>query len=201
VPSNRTSAARSWSCTIDKHHRAYVKRANDTLERLAEERRTNDFQRLAALEHALAFNVSGHILHSIFWQNLMPKGGGCPEGVLAKQLDDDFGGFDAFRSQLTRAATTILGSGWAALVWDSVGRKLLTTQIHDHQSEITQAGIPLMVLDAWEHAYYLQYRNEKAKFFEAVWDLWNWQDVAARFAVAQRVDLGLEKVVAATPAP
>ena len=110
--------------------------------------------------------------------------------------DQQVGGrFDAFKRQLTEAALTIMGSGWAALEWDPIGKRLVVTQIHDHQSEITQASLPLLVLDAWEHAYYLQYRNEKAKFFEAVWKLWSWKDVAARFASAQKVDLNLEEVL------
>jgi Fe-Mn family superoxide dismutase len=180
----------------DKHHAAYVKGANDALTQLEEVRRTDDFRRISALEHLLAFNVSGHVLHSLFWQNLMPKGGGRPAGELAQAIDRDFGNFDSFRKQLTQAAATITGSGWAALSWDPLGRRLMTTQIHDHQSETTQAGVPLLVLDAWEHAYYLQYFNEKAKFFEAVWNLWNWNDVAARLRVAQGIDLKLENVIA-----
>jgi Fe-Mn family superoxide dismutase len=181
----------------DKHHRAYVKGANEALDQLSEARRTDEYGRIAALEHALAFHVSGHILHSIFWQNLTPDGGGKPEGALAQAIDRDFGGFDPFKAQLQHAAVSIMGSGWAALCWDPVGQRLVTAQIHDHQSEITQAGVPLLVLDAWEHAYYLQYKNEKAKFFEAVWNLWNWDDVAARYEVAQRIDLGLDQVVEA----
>jgi len=185
----------------DKHHRAYVNGANKAIDELREARQKDDFARIAQLERALAFNVSGHVLHSIFWQNLSPKGGGQPKGELSQAIGRDFGGFDAFRSQLVQAAMTIMGSGWAALVWDPIGRRLVTAQIHDHQSEITQSGIPLLVLDAWEHAYYLQYKNEKGKFFAAVWNLWNWDDVAARFALARKVDLRLADVVEPAPAP
>jgi len=179
----------------DKHHAAYVKGANDALEKLAAARQKSDFATIALFERQLAFNVSGHVLHSIFWCNLSPDGGDRPTGALAQQIDGDLGSFDAFKKQLTQAAVTIMGSGWAALEWDPVGRRLVTTQIHDHQSETTQAGLPLLVLDAWEHAYYLQYRNEKAKFFDAVWNLWNWNDVAARFAAVQQLDLRLEQVL------
>jgi Fe-Mn family superoxide dismutase len=84
-----------------------------------------------------------------------------------------------------------MGSGWAALVWDPVIRRLGTTQIHDHQSEVTQGSVPLLVLDAWEHAYYLQYQTDKKRYFEAIWNLWNWNDVARRFEAAQKVDLRL----------
>jgi len=180
----------------DKHHAAYVKGANEAIAQLEEVRRSDDFRRISALEHLLAFNVSGHVLHSLFWQNLSPEGGDKPTGELGQAIDRDFGSFASFRKQLTQAAITITGSGWAALSWDPLSRRLVTTQIHDHQSETTQAGVPLLVLDAWEHAYYLQYFNEKAKFFEAVWNLWNWNDVAARFRVAQGVDLKLENVIA-----
>ncbi len=174
-----------------KHHLAYVNGANQALEGLKEAQETKNFARIAALEHALAFNLSGHILHSLFWKNLSPNGGGKPEGDLARTIDRDFGSFEGFKSQFVNAAMTTMGSGWAALVWDPTGQRLITTEIHDHQSEMTPGGIPLMVLDAWEHAYYLQYQNEKAKFFEAVWNVWNWKDIGERFNKVRSVDVGL----------
>jgi Fe-Mn family superoxide dismutase len=175
-----------------KHHAAYVKNSNDVLEKLDEARRKEDFSRVAALERTLAFNLSGHILHSIFWQNMAPKGGGIPSGDFVNALQKDFGNFERFRKQLTEVASTIMGSGWAALVWEPIGKRLLITQIYDHQSNLAQAGIPLMVLDAWEHAYYLQYQNRKTEFFEAVWNIWNWQDISARYALAvqTRIQIG-----------
>jgi superoxide dismutase, Fe-Mn family len=178
----------------DKHHGAYVKKANQTLEQLDEARSKEDFTRLAALERALAFNLSGHVLHSIFWQNLAPKAGGRPSGELAAAIQRDFGGFDALQRQVRAAASTIMGSGWAALVWEPLGQRLLVTQIYDHQSNLNQGGIPLMVLDAWEHAYYLQYENRKADFFEAVWNLWNWKDIEQRFHETRSLQLGLAAV-------
>src|SRR6185295_6395604 len=128
----------------------------------------------------------------IFWQNLSPKGGGEPGGELAAAIKRDFGSFASFKKQLTQAAETSMGSGWGALVWEPNLQSLLTVQIHDHQSHTIQGSTPLLVLDAWEHAYYLQYQNEKAKFFEAIWNVWNWEDVAARFAEAQRATLKLD---------
>jgi len=175
----------------DKHHAAYVKEANDTLEQLDEARHKGDLGRLAFLERALAFNLSSHILHSIFWQNLTPKCGGRPDGELAAAIERDFGGFDQLKRQMVQAASTIMGSGWAALVWEPVGHRLLTTQIYDHQSNLSQGGIPLLVLDAWEHAFYLQYQNRKAEFFEAVWNVWNWTDAAARFRAVKDMDVKL----------
>lgn len=181
----------------DKHHRAYVNGANRALADLTEARGKGDYARIAALEHALAFNVSGHVLHSLFWQNLTPNGGGRPNGALAEQIQDDFGSFDAFKAQMTRAAATITGSGWAALVWDPASARLIVVQIHDHQSEVAQGSVPLMVLDAWEHAYYLQYRNEKTKYFDAVWNLWNWEDVSQRYLASRNVSLNLARVAQA----
>jgi Fe-Mn family superoxide dismutase len=177
----------------DKHHAAYVTGANTALGQLDEARATGDFTRIAAFERALAFNLSGHILHSIFWTNLMPPskgGGGEPDGELARAITKDFGSFELFKRQLTEVAATIMGSGWGALIWEPLGGRLMTTQIYDHQSNLSQAGVPLMVIDAWEHAYYLQYKNEKKAFFETVWQLWNWKDIAARFDKARKVDLG-----------
>lgn len=180
----------------DKHHAGYVKGANEALDKLDEARDKEDFTRLGALEKALAFNLSGHVLHSLFWQNLTPKGGGQPEGELARALKRDFGSFERFKKQLTEVAGTIMGSGWAALVWEPMGQRLLTTQIYDHQSNLAQGGIPLMVLDAWEHAFYLQYQNRKTEFFDAIWNVWNWEDVAKRFDAATQVDLSVAGAVA-----
>ena len=172
-----------------KHHKAYVEKANDTLDQLAEARDKMDFSKLAGLEKALAFNLSGHVLHSIFWKNLAPKGGGRPQGELLDLINRDFGRFEAFQKQMTEVAATVMGSGWAVLMWEPLAQRLITCQIYDHQSNIGQGSLPLMVIDAWEHAYYLQYKNAKTEFFNAVWNLWNWQDVGARLQAARRVDL------------
>jgi Fe-Mn family superoxide dismutase len=172
-----------------KHHKAYVEKANETLDKLAESRDKDDFSKLAGLEKALAFNLSGHVLHSIFWKNLKPRGGGRPQGDLLERINHDFGSFEAFQKQMTEVAATVMGSGWAALVWEPMAQRLLACQIYDHQSNLSQGSLPLMVIDAWEHAYYLQYKNAKTEFFKAVWNLWNWQDVTARLQSARKVDL------------
>ena len=176
--------ARIMQLHHDKHHAAYVEGANRTLDDLAEARARGDVARTAPLERALAFNVSGHVLHSLFWKNMAPKAGDRPSGALAQAIDEDLGGFDAFRRSLTAAASTIMGSGWGALVWEPVAKRLVTAQIYDHQGNSLVGSVPLLVLDAWEHAYYLQYQNRKADFFEAVWSVWNWKDVEARFEAA-----------------
>jgi len=180
-----------------KHHAAYVKKANETLEKMDEAREKGDFTRIASLEKALAFNLSGHLLHSVFWKNLMPKGGGRPAGPMADAIGQDFGSFEGLKAQLTEVAGSVMGSGWGALVYEPMAGRLLTCQIYDHQSNLAQAGVPLLVIDAWEHAYYLQYKTEKAKFFEAVWNLWNWDDVSERYRAARKMNLlipeGVEK--------
>ena len=135
-----------------KHHAAYVKNANEAAVRLEEATVTEDYTPLAALERSLAFNLSGHILHSIFWKNLEPKGGGKPDGDLGRAIERDFGSFEHFRGRMVAVASGIMGSGWAALTWEPLSERLLITQIYDHQSNLNQAGVPLMVIDAWEHA-------------------------------------------------
>jgi len=174
----------------DKHHAAYVAGANATLDKLTEARASGDYGSIVGLEKTLAFNVSGHVLHSIFWKNLSPDGGDKPEGELAAALDEYFGDFESFKAQLNQASTTVQGSGWGVLAWEPLGRRLLIEQVYDHQGNIGQGAVPLLVFDAWEHAFYLQYKNVKADFFNALWNIVNWPDVAARLAAAGAVSLG-----------
>jgi len=179
----------------DKHHAGYVKGANTAIEKLDEAREKEDFTRVAAMEKALAFNLSGHVLHSLFWQNLTPKANDRPSGALSERITNDFGSFERLKKQMNEVAGTIMGSGWAALVWEPLAGRLLTTQIYDHQSNLAQGGIPLMVIDAWEHAFYLQYQNRKTEFFDAIWNCWNWKDVAERFEAARQVNVELTGAV------
>lgn len=173
----------------DKHHDTYVKGANATLEKLAAARAEDDFGAVVGLEKTLAFNVSGHVLHSIYWQNMSPDGGGTPEGELSAAIVDGFGSFEAFQQQLTEVTDTVQGSGWGALAWDPVGHRLLTEQVYDHQGNVGQGAVPLLVIDIWEHAYYLQYQNVKADYISAFWNLINWPDVAHRFEAARSLEL------------
>lgn len=165
----------------DKHHAAYVGGANTTLERLAEARDKQLWNGLVGLEKTLAFNLSGHLLHSIFWKNLSPDGGERPDGELAEAIAENFGSFEAFAAQLTTATTTVQGSGWGVLAWEPLGRRLVVEQVYDHQGNVGVGSVPLLVFDAWEHAYYLQYRNVRPDYVKRLWDLVNWSDVAARF--------------------
>jgi superoxide dismutase, Fe-Mn family len=174
-----------------KHHKTYVEGANTVLEKLEHARATGDFGSINQLEKNLAFHLSGHILHSIFWKNLSPAGGGKPDAELAAAIDEQFGSYDAFKAQLTEAANNVQGSGWGALSWEPVGQRLIVEQVYDHQGNVGQGGPPLLVLDMWEHAYYLQYENRKAEWVDAFWELVDWDDVDTRFGAALTVDLAL----------
>jgi len=172
-----------------KHHAAYVAGANTTLEKLEEARAKGDYAAIVGLEKTLAFNISGHVLHSIFWTNLSPEGGDRPTGDLAAKIDVDFGSFDAFQAHMTQASTTVQGSGWGALAYEPLGDRLVVTQVYDHQSNLTNGSVPIFVIDAWEHAWYLQYKNVKADYVTALWNIINWDDVARRFAAAKATSL------------
>jgi len=174
----------------DKHHAAYVTGANTTVEKLEEARSKEDFGGLVGLEKTLAFNVSGHVLHSMFWKNLSPDGGDRPTGDLAAAIDEHFGSFEAFQGQLGQAAVLVQGSGWGALAWEPLGKRLVVEQVYDHQANLAHGGVPLLVFDVWEHAYYLQYRNVRADFVKALWNIVNWADVSERFTKAQQSSLG-----------
>jgi Fe-Mn family superoxide dismutase len=169
----------------DKHHKTYVQDANSTLEELEAARAADDFGAIVGLEKTLAFNVSGHVLHSTYWQNMSPDGGGQPGGDLAAAIDSEFRSFKSLKTQLTEVTRTVQGSGWGALAWDPLGGRLLTEQIYDHQGNVGQGAVPLLVIDIWEHAFYLQYKNVKADYIDAFWNLVNWPDVERRFASAQ----------------
>jgi Fe-Mn family superoxide dismutase len=173
-----------------KHHQAYVDGANATRESLAEARANGDFEKLNQLQKNLAFNVSGHILHSIFWRNMEPANDRSPSEVLEQEIDRAFGSLDALRGQFLAAGTSIQGSGWAALSWEPVSGSLMVEQVYDHQGNIGNGTMPLLVMDMWEHAFYLQYRNEKKRWAEAFWELINWRDVSGRLEGVRGVDLG-----------
>jgi Fe-Mn family superoxide dismutase len=168
-----------------KHHAAYVKGANDTLDRLAETRSTGDFSSLVGLEKTFAFNLSGHVLHTIFWENLSPDGGDRPAGELSAAIDEHFGSFEAFSKQLSSATATVQGSGWGVLAWEPLSRRLVVEQVYDHHGNVGMNTTPLLVFDAWEHAYYLQYRNVRPDYVQKLWSLVNWSDVTRRFDEAR----------------
>jgi superoxide dismutase, Fe-Mn family len=171
-----------------KHHKAYVDKANAALEKLSAAREKADMTSIPALERALAFNLSGHVLHALYWQNMSPEGGGTPDGELGAAIEDSFMSFDGFKQQMTEAVNSTMGSGWGALVWEPVAKRLLVTQIYDHQSNFANGSLPIYVIDAWEHAYYLQYNNKKDEYAKAIWNVANWADVSKRLACAVEFD-------------
>ena len=174
-----------------KHHQAYVTGANAALAALAEARDKNELGSVNTLEKDLAFNLGGHVNHSIFWTNMSPDGGDKPTGDLASAIDDQFGSFDKFTAHFTAAAMGVQGSGWAALMWDSIGKNLIINQFFDQQANFAAGTVPLLLLDVWEHAYYLDYKNVRADYVKAFWNIANWSNVADRFATAREKTAGL----------
>ncbi|MDR1152991.1 MAG: superoxide dismutase, partial [Bifidobacteriaceae bacterium] len=139
----------------DKHHAAYVAGANQAVEQIAEAEATGRYATIGSLQKNLAFNLAGHVNHTIFWTNLAPDAPGGPDGDLAAAIDRAFGSFGAFQAHFTAVATSIQGSGWAMLAWEPLGGRLMVEQVYDHQSNVAPAAVPLLVLDMWEHAFYL----------------------------------------------
>ncbi len=174
-----------------KHHQAYVAGTNTALEQLAEARSANALGTVNMLSKNLAFNLAGHVNHSVFWTNMSPDGGDKPTGELASAIDEFFGSFDAFRAHFAAVALGIQGSGWTILAWESIGQKLIIEQLYDHQGNLAAGTVPLLLLDMWEHAFYLQYRNVKADYVNAWWNVVNWADAQARFIKARTQTAGL----------
>jgi Fe-Mn family superoxide dismutase len=184
-------SARIMELHHSKHHAAYVAGANGALDAMAQARDTNSFANINRLEKDLAFHLGGHINHSIFWTNLSADGGDKPTGELAAALDEFFGSFDKFVAHFTAASMGIQGSGWGVLSWDPIGRRLIIQQLFDQQGNTAQATTPLLQLDMWEHAFYLDYVNVKADYVKAFWNIVNWNNVAARFVAARSGSDGL----------
>lgn len=170
----------------DKHHNTYVNGANSALEKLEAAREADDLAAINQFSKDLAFNLGGHTNHSVFWTNMGPDGGGEPEGELAVAIAENFGSFAAFKKHFSTAATGLQGSGWAVLAWDSISSRLVIFQLFDQQGNVPVGITPLLMLDMWEHAFYLDYQNVKADYVKAWWNVVNWQNVAARFDNAEK---------------
>ena len=172
----------------DKHHAGYVSGANAALEALEEARKAGNAEdKIATISKNLAFNLGGHINHSLFWKNLAPKQDGRPEGELAAAIDEGFGSFEQFQKEFNAAATSIQGSGWAVLAWDMLSQRLVIQQVtNGHQDNHALTLIPLLLLDMWEHAFYLQHKNVKGDYVKAFWNVVNWEEVQKRFADASK---------------
>ncbi len=174
-----------------KHHQTYVTGANTAIAALAEARGKGDLANVNKLEKDLAFNLGGHVNHSIFWTNMSPDGGDKPTGDLAAAIDDQFGSFDAFAAHFTATALGVQGSGWSVLAYDVIGQQLAIFQLFDQHGNVPLGLVPLLMLDVWEHAYYLDYRNVRADYVKAFWNIVNWDNVARRYAIAREKTDGL----------
>lgn len=196
LPYDYAALEPSISATImelhhSKHHAAYVTGANAALVAMAEARESGNLANINKLEKDLAFNLGGHVNHSIFWTNMSPNGGDKPTGDLAAAIDDQFGSFDAFRAHFTAVAMGVQGSGWAVLAWDSLGQRLIIVQFFDQQANMPAGVVPLLMLDVWEHAYYLDYKNVRADYVNAFWNIVNWENVSSRFDTSRKQTPGL----------
>jgi len=168
----------------DKHHQGYVDGLNEAEEKVKQAREAGDFSDIRAICDALAFNYSGHLFHSIFWTCMSPDGGGEPEGSLAEQIEKDFGDLETFKDQFLAATNSVQGSGWGVLAWQPLGSQLVILQAEKHQN-LAQWGVtPILVLDVWEHAYYLQYQNRRKEFTDGFFDVVDWESVRERFEKA-----------------
>jgi Fe-Mn family superoxide dismutase len=168
----------------EKHHQAYVNGANAILEKLDKARKEGSDLDVKSTLKSLSWNLGGHVLHSLFWENLKPKGGGIPSGMLAEAIRKEFGSFERFKKEFTEAAVSVEGSGWAALAYEMQTERLFMMQIEKHNMNLFATFPILMVLDVFEHAYYIDYKNDRARFVENFWSIVNWDAVNRRFEEA-----------------
>jgi len=172
----------------DIHHAAYVKGANDALAELETIRREggDQIRRVRAVTDALSFNLSGHLLHNVFWSNMAKDGGGepAPDSAIARMISRDFGSHAAFWGNFAAAAVQVQGSGWGILALEPASRRLMILQAEKHQNTGVWGVVPLLVLDVWEHAYYLSYQNRRADYIKAFANVIHWQDVEQRLRSA-----------------
>ena len=170
-----------------KHHQSYVDGLNKAENSLVKARQSRDFSLVKHWSRELAFHGSGHYLHTIFWNNMSPNGGGKPRGTLLKEIEKYFGSFEAFKKHFSEAAKAVEGVGWAILVWSPRSRHLEILQSERHMILTQWDTIPLLALDVWEHAYYLQYKNNKGEYVDNWWNVVNWNDVEERLAKAKQL--------------
>jgi Fe-Mn family superoxide dismutase len=171
----------------DKHHQSYVDGLNKAETKLAEARKSGNFDLVKHWERELAFNGAGHYLHTIFWNVMSPQGGGRPTGALLDAIERSFGSYEAFKAQFTEAATKVEGGGWAILVWSPRSRRLEILTAEKHQNLSQWDVVPLLALDVWEHAYYLKHQNNRADYIKDWWKVVNWPYVSERYAAARKL--------------
>ncbi len=170
-----------------KHHKAYVTNLNQALEKYHQAESKNDVASMIALQPAIRFNGGGHINHSIFWTILKPfakSGKEMPQGALMKMIEKDFGSLDSFKEKMTAATVGIQGSGWGWLGYHKGFKKLEITTCSNQDPLSTQQLVPILGIDVWEHAYYLQYKNVRADYVKAIWQILDWDHIEERFGKA-----------------
>ncbi len=171
-----------------KHHQAYVNNLIKALEQYAEAEQKQDLGTMIALQSAIKFNGGGHVNHSIFWTNLAPKnkgGGEAPQGELVEAINQEFGSLQTLIDQLSAKAVAIQGSGWGWLGYDKANKRLALATCDNQDPLSTKGLIPLLGIDVWEHAYYLQYKNVRADYVKNIWNIVNWKNVAERYQNAK----------------
>nr|WP_307847724.1 superoxide dismutase [Metabacillus bambusae] len=171
----------------DKHHKSYVDGLNKAEKEMQKARKSNNFDLIKHWEREAAFHGAGHYLHTIFWTIMSPNGGGKPSGMLMREINQSFGSFEKFKAHFTEAANNVEAVGWAILVWSPRSRRLEILQAEKHQNLSQWDVVPILVLDVWEHAYYLQYKNERKKYVDNWWNIVNWREVERRFHEAQQL--------------
>lgn len=172
----------------DKHHAGYVNGLNGTLTKLDAARKAGDLGHIQALSRALAFHGCGHLLHTLYWSSMAPESK-APSGELRKAIEASFGTVEAMSNQLGAASRTAAGSGWGLLVWEPLGRRLMVVQVEKHENQHLVGAVPLLVIDVWEHAYYLKYQNRRADYVAAVMKIINWEEVARRLDQARQATM------------
>lgn len=169
------------------HHLGYVNGLNNALAKLEEARSNNDFGLVKHWSREISFNGGGHFLHTLFWSVMSPNGGGEPtSAALKSQIDKDFGSYNGFQRHFLAASNSVEGGGWGVLAWEPVGKRLIVHQVEKQQDLSTWTSVPLLMVDVWEHAYYLKYQNRRAAYTEAFMNVVNWDEVARRFDVAMK---------------
>jgi Fe-Mn family superoxide dismutase len=169
----------------DKHHAGYVKNFNIALRKLSEARESGDYGLIKHWSRELAFHGSGHVLHTLYWANMSPKGGGKPKGELLEAIHKSFGGFDTFAAQFAAATNAVEASGWGILAFEPFRGYLVVLQAEKHQDLAIWGVYPLLVCDVWEHAYYLKYQNRRAEYVKNFFNLISWEEVAKRYEMAK----------------
>jgi Fe-Mn family superoxide dismutase len=170
-----------------EHHKSYVEGLNNAELELEKARVNGDFSLVKHWERELAFHGSGHYLHAMFWENMMPNGGIIPQGEILNDINKSFGSFDKFKKHFTEAALKVEGVGWAILVWSPRSRRLEILQTEKQQLFTQWDTIPLLGLDVWEHAYYLQYKANRKEYINNWWNIVNWSNVNDRLVVAKNI--------------